>query len=151
MNHVRRCWVHRPDRAIVKKQTVREYLYAFTTVCPQTGETSSIIFPFCSTEAMNAILYETSLSFAHYRIIMIMDSAGWHTTKKINCPENITTLPPYSPELNPTVHISDYIREQNEFNNHIFNSFDAVDEELGKALCDLNNEKKYIGAMCNFD
>lgn len=26
MNHVRKCWVHRPDRAIVKKQAIREYL-----------------------------------------------------------------------------------------------------------------------------
>jgi len=27
MNHVRKCWVYRPDRAIVKKQAIREYLY----------------------------------------------------------------------------------------------------------------------------
>jgi len=35
INHVRKCWVYRPDRAIVKKQAIREDLYAFTTVCPQ--------------------------------------------------------------------------------------------------------------------
>jgi len=63
MNHVRKCWVHRPDRAMVKKQAVREYLYAFTTVCPKTGETCSIISPFCNTEAMNALLSETSITF----------------------------------------------------------------------------------------
>jgi putative transposase len=98
MNHVRKCWVHRPDRAIVKKQAIREYLYAFTAVCPQTGETCSIISPFCNTDAMNALLSETSTSFPQYRIIMIMDSAGWHTTNKLVLPENITILPlpPYS-------------------------------------------------------
>ena len=79
MNHVRKCWVHRPDRGIVKKQAVREYLYAFAIVFPQTGETCSIISPFCNTEAMNALLIETSITFAHYRIVMIMDSASWHT------------------------------------------------------------------------
>jgi len=89
MNHVRKCWVHRPDRAIVKKQAIREYIYAFTVVCPQTGETCSIISPFCNTEAMNALLSETSIAYSHYRIIMIMDSAGWHTTKNIILPENI--------------------------------------------------------------
>ena len=93
MNHVRKCSVHRPDRAIVKKQAIREYLYAFTTVCPQTGETCSIISPLCNTEAMNALLHETSLTFPNYRIIMIMDAAGWHTTKKLVLPENITILP----------------------------------------------------------
>ena len=65
INHVRKCWVHRPDRAVVKKQAIREYLYAFTAVCPQTGETCSIISPFCNTEAMNALLTETSLAFPH--------------------------------------------------------------------------------------
>ena len=153
MNHVRKCWVHRPDRAIVRKQAIREYLYAFTTVCPQTGETCSIISPFCNTEAMNALLIETSIAFPHYRIVMIMDSAGWHTTNKLELPENISILPlpPYSPELNPTEHIWDYIREQKEFNNYTFNSLDEVDNQLGVALCDLHNEKSIISSMCNFD
>lgn len=153
MNHVRKCWVYRHDRAIVKKQAIREYLYAFTTVCPQTGETCSIISPFCNTEAMNALLSETSKTYPNYRIIMVMDAAGWHTTNYLNVPENITvlTLPPYSPELNPTEHIWDYIREQKEFNNHTFDSLDAVDDQLGKALCDLNNEKDIVRSMCNFD
>jgi len=38
-------------------------------------------------------------------------------------------LPPYSHELNPTEHIWDYIREQKEFNNHTFDSLDAVDDK----------------------
>ncbi|MBS1651701.1 MAG: IS630 family transposase [Bacteroidetes bacterium] len=153
MNHVRKCWVHRPDRAIVKKQTIREYLYAFTTVCPQTGETCSIISPFCNTEAMNALLLETNVAFPNYRIVMIMDSAGWHTTSKLDVPENITILPlpPYSPELNPVEHVWDYIREQKQFNNYTFDSLDEVDKRLGIALCDLNNEKDLIRPMCNFD
>ena len=85
MNHVRKCWVHRRTRAIIKKQQIRQYLYAFTSVCPQTGETCSIISPFCNTQAMNALLGQTSLTFPEYRIIMVMDSAGWHTTKNLKC------------------------------------------------------------------
>jgi len=82
-----------------------------------------------------------------------MDSAGWHTTKNIILPENIAilALPPYSPELNPTEHIWDYIREQKEFNNYTFDSIDEVDKKLGQALCDLHNEKNAISQMCNFD
>jgi len=77
---------------------------------------------------------------------MIMDSAGWHATKKLVLPENISILPlpPYSPELNPTEHIWDYIREQKEFNNYTFDLLDAVDNQLGIALCDL-----YRLAFCN--
>jgi len=102
---------------------------------------------------MNALLIETSIAFPQYRIIMIMDSAGWHTTKKLKLPENISILPlpPYSPELNPTEHIWDYIREQKEFNNYTFDTLDAVDIQLGNVLCDLQNEKSIISSMCNFD
>jgi len=102
---------------------------------------------------MNVLLKETSIAFPLYRIVMIMESAGWHTTNKLELPENISILPlpPYSPELNPTEHIGDYIREQKEFNNYSFNSLDEVDYKLGVALCDLHNEKSIVSSMCNFD
>ena len=60
---------------------------------------------------MNALLEETSVSFPNYRIIMIMEYAGWHTTKKLKLPENIfiLSMPLYSPELNLTEYIWDYI------------------------------------------
>lgn len=82
---------------------------------------------------------------------MIMDSAGWHTIKKLELPENISILPlpPYSPELNLAEHMWDYIREQKEFNNYTFNSLDDVDTQLGIALYDLQNEKSIISSMCN--
>ena len=40
-------------------------------------------------------------------IIMQVDGAGWHRSKSLNIPANITLLnqPPYSPEVNPTEHI----------------------------------------------
>ena len=152
MNHVRKCWVYRCDRAIVKQQQIREYIYAFTTVCPQTGETFSIISPFCNTEAMNVFLKEASKYYNQYRIIMVMDSAGWHTTKKLELPDNIVILPlpPYSPQLNPVEHIWDYIREQKDFNNNTFNSLDEVEDHLAKSLRDLHNEKEEMKSMCNF-
>ena len=153
MSHVRKCWVCRPDRAMVKQQQIREYVYAFTAACPQTGETFSIISPFCNTEAMNVLLKETSAYYKNYRIAMVMDSAGWHTTKKLELPENITTLPlpPSSPQLNPVEHIWDYIREQKEFNNHSFNSLGEAVVQLERALAGLHDEKSAIKSMCNFN
>ena len=71
-------------------------------------------YHFVIPKTMNALLEETSVSFPHYRIIMIMDYAGWHTTKKLKLPKNIfiLSMPPYSPELNLTEYIWDYIREK---------------------------------------
>lgn len=152
INNVNRCWVPKKYRPIVTQQFVREYTYAYTTVCPETGETYSIIAPRNNTELMNIFLTEVSTHYNYYRIVMILDGAGWHISKDLVVPKNIRLLllPPYSPELNPVEHIWDYIREQKEFNNHTFNSLDAVDDKLEIALKELHNEKEKMKSLCNF-
>ena len=52
INNVSRCWVNRKDRAVVAKQIIREYIYAYTAVCPQTGETVSLVMPYSNTVPM---------------------------------------------------------------------------------------------------
>ena len=152
INNVNRCWVPKRYRPIVTQQFIREYIYAYTAVCPQTGETYSIIAPCNNTEVMNIFLAELSKHYQHYRIIMILDGAGWHTSKQLLIPENIRLLhlPPYAPELNPVEHIWDYIREQKKFNNYTFNSIDAVENKLESVLLELQGEKEKIKSLCNF-
>ena len=58
INTVSRCWVPKATRTIVTQQMVREYIYAYTTVCPETGENYSIISSVNNTEAMNVFLNE---------------------------------------------------------------------------------------------
>ena len=131
---------------------VREYLYAYTTVCPETGENYSIISPVNNTEAMNVFLKAFSKAYKKYRVIMCFDAARWHTSKTLSLPQNIRTLllPPYAPELNPVEHIRDYIREQKKFNNYTFASIDHVEKQLAKALKEINQEKEVLKNMCNF-
>lgn len=152
INVVGKCWVPGRTRAMVTQQIVREYIYAYTTVCPQTGENYSIISPVNNTEAMNIFLNEVSMAFKHYRIIMCLDGAGWHTSNQLQLPENIRLLrlPPYSPELNPTEHIWDYIREQKHFNNYTFETLDDVEDTLSKALKEINTEYDIMSSLCNF-
>lgn len=152
INIVSRCWVAKSTRAIVTQQIIREYIYAYTTVCPETGENYSIISPLNNTHAMNVFLEAFGNTYTHYRIIMCLDGAGWHTSNNIALPENIRflRLPPYSPELNPTEHIWDYIREQKKFNNYTFDTLDAVENQLSITLKELNDEKEILKSMCNF-
>lgn len=152
INIVSRCWVPAGTRAKVTKQMIREYIYAYTTVCPETGENYSIISPVNNTDAMNLFLADFSLAYNHYRIIMCLDGAGWHTCKELVLPDNVRLLklPPYAPELNPTEHIWDYIREQKHFNNYTFETLDEVEENLSKALKELNSEHVTLSSLCNF-
>jgi hypothetical protein len=93
-----------------------------------------------------------SEAYLNYRIVLCLDGAGWHTSKALILPENVQLLklPPYSPELNPTEHIWDYIREQKKFNNYTFPTLDAVEAQLSKSLKEINNEKELMKSMCYF-
>ena len=140
------------QRAVVTRQMIREYTYAYTAVCPATGDTCSIISPVNNTEAMNVFLRTLAGQYPEYNIILILDGAGWHISKSLIAPENILLLllPPYSPELNPVEHIWDYIREQKDFNNGTFDSIDSVEEQLADVLRQISLENETIKSMCSF-
>src|SRR5205085_8660793 len=89
INNLSKCWVNRKDRAIVTQQIIREYIYAYTTVCPATGETFSIISPQNDTTAMTVFLKLLSDNFNDYNMAIDLDSAGWHRSKTLPIPENI--------------------------------------------------------------
>lgn len=56
------------------------------------------------------------------------------------------TLPPYSPELNPTEQLWDLIRER-WFSNTTHDSLDAVQDHLGQALRQLEHEPVTIASL----
>ena len=59
--------------------------------------------------------------------VLVMDQAGWHTSGRLNVPDNITilTLPPRSPELNPVENIWQFLRD-NWLSNRVFNTHDDI-------------------------
>jgi len=101
---------------------------------------------------MNALLHGLSEAYTGEDILMFADSAGWHQSKELDRPANIhlELLPPYSPELNPTEHLWDYIREQKGFNNHSFDSIEHLEQHLEEVLKNLSQEKNYIRSLCTF-
>jgi len=68
--------------------------------------------------------------------VLLLDRAGWHTTRRLNVPRNITLifLPSRSPELNPVEQIWQYIRA-NWLSNRVFETYD----EIIDAACDAWN------------
>ncbi len=59
--------------------------------------------------------------------IVILDQAGWHLSKTLEVPDNITLLPlpPKSPELNPVENIWQFIRD-NWLSNRVFTSYQDI-------------------------
>lgn len=152
-NNLSRCWSEIGARAIVCKQIVRQYTYAYASVCPETGESHSLVISGSDTEIMNYYLEDLSKFYSHYRIILCVDNAAWHKSSGLKIPDNIVFLylPPYSPELNPVEHLWDYIREQKGFNNRTMNSMCEIIDTLVDALKQIKNEKEIIKSMCNFN
>jgi transposase len=93
--------------------------------------------PFVETEAMQEHLREISTHVARgAHAVLLLDRAGWHTTKRLDVPRNITLifLPSRSPELNPVEQIWQYIRA-NWLSNRVFETYD----EIIDAACDAWN------------
>ena len=75
--------------------------------------------------------------------LVLVDQAGWHQSKRLVVPDNITLmpLPAKAPELNPVENIWQFLRE-NWISNRIFSSYgdildhccDGVEQAHGSAL-----------------
>jgi transposase len=65
---------------------------------------------------------------------VLLDRAGWHTTSKLDMPDNITPifLPSRAPELNPVENVWQYL-PQNWISNTVFENYDAIVD----AACDM--------------
>lgn len=151
INTLQRCWSPVSQRAIVCNQLIRQYTYAYTAVCPATGETFSLILPYANSDAMKIFMREMSKEYPNNRIAMIMDNASWHKNEEKIYPKNIKPifLPPRAPELNPVENIWHYIKEK-YFNNRIFKSIGLVEEKLSEVLGNLNKQKKSIKRLTSY-
>ncbi len=152
INDPRRCWAPPCIRPSIGKQIVREFTYVYAAVSPIDGVLDSLVLPEVSAEAMSIFLQEISLRHIDESIIIFLDGAGWHKAKNLKIPDNIklSRLPPYSPELNPSEHIWEEIREK-WFENKVFLSMDAVVDTLELALHTLEKDNERVHNLTGFD
>lgn len=112
----------------------------------------SLLLPEASTEAMSVYCLELSRTYPDRKILMFMDRAGWHISKKLKLPDNLTIdfLPPYSPELNPQENIWKYLRT-NFFANIYFDSLEKAEKILMEEIPILSNDKNKIKSIAGYD
>ena len=78
-----------------------QYVYAYAAVSPQDGLLDSLVLPEVNGQWMNEFLVEIASRYPHENIVMVVDGAGWHKSKRFAMLANLKLLflPPYSPEL----------------------------------------------------
>ena len=92
------------------------------------GKGAGLVMPYCDSFAMNEHLKEIGAQVdTGHHAVLILDQAGWHTSQRLQVPENITILPlpSKSPELNPVENLWQFMRD-NYLSNRIFKNYDDI-------------------------
>lgn len=108
-----RVWAKTGSRPTALKQLRYEWMHMFAAIEPTTGKSVAWQSPYMNTTEMNRFLRMVSDELGpRDHAVLIMDRAGWHRSKALCVPDNITILylPPYSPELNPVERVWAYLR-----------------------------------------
>src|ERR1700692_846081 len=102
----------RPQPALDRHRSINAYL--FGAICPARGVGAALALPYADTDMMQLHLDEISRNVAAgAHAVLLLDRAGWHTTAKLDVPDNITPifLPSRAPELNPVDNVWQDVRK----------------------------------------
>ena len=135
-------WAKQGTRPRAAHDQRTKWAYLFGAICPERGTGAAWVLPFCNTQAMQLHLNEIARQVAPGAYgVVILDQAGWHLSKTLEVPDNITLLPlpPKSPELNPVENIWQFMR-QNWLSNRVFQSYDDILEHCCFAWNQLTSQ-----------
>src|SRR4051812_40043957 len=141
-NTITRRWARRGTRPSAPQDQRTASAYIFGAICPARGVGAGLVLPRCTTEAMSLHLAEIAKAVAPgAHAVLLLDQAGWHTTRKLVVPVNITLLPlpARSPELNPVENVWQFLRD-NWLGNRIFASYEAILDQCCDAWNKLTNQ-----------
>ena len=67
--------------------------YLFGAICPARGVGAALALPYADADMMQLHLDEISRNVAEgAHAVLLLDRAGWHTTGKLDVPDNITPI-----------------------------------------------------------
>lgn len=101
-------------KPIVDYQHIFKTTYLYGAYSPINGDSFVWEVNGVNTTVFEAYLKELSQHKPEQYKILVIDNAGFHSTKNIEIPENIFLLriPPYAPELNPCEQVWQYIKNR---------------------------------------
>jgi transposase len=132
-------WAKRGTRPRQPADQRYDNAYLFGAICPARGVGAALALPCADTEAIQLHLDEISRHVAKgAHAVLLLDRAGWHTTGKLDMPENITPifLPSRAPELNPVENVWQSLRS-NWLSNRVFDTYDAIIDAACEAWMNL--------------
>jgi len=133
---VRKCWTLRGVRPTGQDRTKYEwgYLYSALEVDGQNAA-EFLCLPDVSLEMSGLFLQHLVASDPDAEHIVIWDQAGFHPNPELHCVParvHLVSLPPYSPELNPTEAIGDVINDR--IGNVLWETIPDLEQAISEEL-----------------
>ena len=155
---LRRVWARRGQRPVVRVRPQYEWTWVYGFVEPTTGAGALwagwwLILPRVNVAAFNRALAEFAAALGvgrERRVVLVLDQAGWHTSRKVVVPPGMTLvfLPARSPELPPAERLWPLVDEA--VANRTFATLDGLEEALVGRCRMLQTEEQALirGATC---
>ncbi len=150
---LRRVWARKGSRPRVTVQHRFQWLYVYSFVQPATGQTEWLLLPTVRADVFTIALAQFAQAVGAgptKRILLVLDQAGWHTSKELVVPEGIHLLflPPYSPELQPCERLWPLSNEG--VANQSFRTLDDLEAAQIQRCVVLQNQPEVIRSYTHF-
>ncbi len=142
-----------PKQPIASVNWKYQWLWLVGFVNPTTGETYWWIVPLLNHQVFTRVLEDFAEHFGlgkRKRVILAVDQAAFHTSKKVRVPEGVHLLflPPTSPELQPTERLWPLTNEA--VANRSFADLDELEAATAHRCRVLLKRRHLIRGLTNF-
>jgi len=144
-------WAKTGSRPEAVRQTAYKYLWVSAAVCPETGLAEGLISSRMDTDTINAFLQQLSARVgADEHAVMLWDGAGFHRSKDLVLPTNITALqlPAYSPELNPIENLWHYLKSHH-WSNRAYKDHEELEAAVMQAWNHSVENSELMKTVCS--
>lgn len=147
MTHTGSCIAAKGVHPIVNYQHKFSTTYLWGSYSPLDGDSFVWEINGVNTQIFEAYLQALSKHRPEELKILVIDNAGFHSTKNISIPENVRliNIPPYSPELNPCEQIWKYIKQR--YKNQTFKDMIQLKDWLHKIVVSMTTQT--IKSICS--
>jgi hypothetical protein len=145
-------WFEKGVRPTARTDKRFKSAYIYGAVRAGTDDAFALVLPWADTAMMTLFLKAFSRSLpAETHAVLVLDKAGWHVTRRLDLPANISLvhLPSYSPELNPAERVWLYLKER--FLSHrVFHDEAAIVDACAEAWNQLTAEAGRIASLTDY-
>ena len=131
-----RRWTIKGVKPIIPYQQKYEYFYLYQATDIKSRDDFSMFMSHLDSVCFNEYLKQLSKRFKNEKIVLIMDNASFHKSKKLKIPKNIKIeyIPPYSPELNSQKKSFDAIKK---FKKKVFKTIEELYFHIQKSKSNI--------------